>query len=419
MGFLAGLIVAGVVTIIVMNFGSTQKRVERRIPHHVGAGDPEFLREIQLLVGPPFIGGNRVEPLENGAEIFPAMLDAIRNATRTINFETFIYWSGRIGREFAAALAERAQAGVAVHVTLDWLGSQKMDEELVEQMEQAGVQVVRFHPPRWYTLGRMNNRSHRKLLIVDGRIGYTGGVGIADEWLGHAEDPDHWRDSHYRIEGPVVGQMQAAFLENWLETTGELLTGEDYFPDCEAVGELRTQLFTSSPTGGAESMQLMYLLSIAAAERSIDIIAAYFVPDSLTRKLLIDARRRGVRVRVIAPGKYIDRRIVRYASRDDWGSLLEAGVEIHEYQPTMLHCKLLVVDRCLTSVGSTNFDPRSFHLNAEANLNVYDGPFAERSTEMFERDLARSRRIALEEWRRRPLRERLIEKMASLVQPQL
>ena len=227
MEFVLGLAVAGVLTVLALNLSSRQRRVEHHIEHHVAAADRRFQRELELIVGPAFVDGNSVDNLENGEAIFPAMLAAIRGARLSVTFETFIYWSGRIGREFAEALAERAAAGVEVKVILDWLGSQKMDEQLIALMRDAGARVVRFHRPHWYTLARMNNRTHRKLLIVDGTVGFTGGVGIADEWLGDAQDPEHWRDSHYRIEGPVVPQMQAAFLENWLEATGELLTGED------------------------------------------------------------------------------------------------------------------------------------------------------------------------------------------------
>ena len=419
MEFVLGVLLAGVLTVLALNLASRQKSVEHHIQHHVAAADRRFQRELELLVGPAFLDGNVATNLENGDEIFPAMLDAVRGARCSINFETFIYWSGRIGREFAEALAERARAGVEVRVILDWLGSKKMEDELLELMRSAGAHVVRFHRPHWYTLARMNNRTHRKLLIVDGTLGFTGGVGIADEWLGRAQDPDHWRDSHYRIAGPVVAQIQAAFIENWLEATGELLTGDAFFPPLQAVGTARMQFFTSSPNGGADSMELMYVLSIAAAQHSIDITAAYFLPDDLMCRALIEARRRGVRVRILAPGKHIDRRIARLASRDDWGPLLEAGIEIHEFEPTMLHCKLLVVDRHVASVGSTNFDPRSLHLNAEANLNIADSGFAQRLTQVFEQDLARSHRVKLSDWSHRPLRVRLVERVSSLVQPQL
>jgi cardiolipin synthase len=265
----------------------------------------------------------------------------------------------------------------------------------------------------------MNNRTHRKLLIVDGRVGFTGGVGIADNWDGNAESPKHWRDSHYRIEGPAVAQMQAAFMDNWIKTTGKVLQGEGYFPALAPAGEAEAQVFTASPSGGGDSMLLMYLLAITAAERSIDLSASYFVPDELAREALRSALARGVRVRILVPGEHIDTEVVRKASRASWGELLEAGAEIHEFQPTMFHCKTLIVDRKLVSVGSTNFDNRSFRLNDEANLNIYDADFAERATAVFEADLRRSRRITLEQWQRRPWREKLLEHASSLLSSQL
>jgi len=294
-----------------------------------------------------------------------------------------------------------------------------MDASLLETMQSAGVQVERYHPLGWYQLGRLNNRTHRKLMVVDGCVGFTGGVGIADPWEGDAQDPDHWRDSHYRLEGPAVAQMQAAFMDNWIKTTGEVLQGPAYFPPLPHAGDAPAQVFVSSPTGGSESMMLMYLMAISAARRTIDLSAAYFVPDSLTRRALRDAMMRGVRLRIVVPSGHIDKDVVRRASRARWGELLEAGAEIREFQPTMFHCKMLIVDGLMVSVGSTNFDNRSFRLNDEANLNVYDADFAARVREVFEHDLARSRRITLESWTARPWREKLLEHAASLLSPQL
>ena len=416
---LVGALLAIIATVIAMNFISAEKQIQRSLVHHYGVGDPQFRRELGAMLGPAMIDGNRIENLENGEQIFPAMLEAVRSAQSTINFETYIYWSGRIGKEFADALSERARAGVKVNLLLDWVGSQKMDEALALQMQQAGVEIQRYHPLHWYNLGRMNNRTHRKLLVVDGRVGFTGGVGIADQWDGRAQDADHWRDSHYRLEGPAVAQMQAAFLDNWIKTTGKVLQGKDYFPALERKGEAIAQVFTSSPSGGGDSMQLMYLLSITAAERTIDLSAAYFVPDPLTRKALLTALRRGVRVRIIVPGKKIDAVVVRQASRADWGELLKAGALIHEFQPTMFHCKMMIVDSQLVSVGSTNFDNRSFRLNDEANLNIYDQGWAERLEDVFEADLARSRQITYEAWKKRPLRQKVVEKFSSLLSSQL
>ena len=416
---LIGALIAIVATIVVMNFMSAEKQIERSLEHKYGVGDPQFLRELGTLLGPAIIGGNKVENLENGDQIFPAMLAAVRGAKESISFETYIYWSGTVGTEFAKALEERARAGVKVHVLIDWVGSQKMEEGLIEEMKAAGVQVQRYHPLHWYNLGRMNNRTHRKLLVVDGRIGFTGGVGIADVWSGNAQDPEHWRDSHYRLEGPAVAQMQAAFMDNWIKTSGKVLQGPEYFPALEPAGGQMAQVFTSSPSGGGDSMQLMYLLSITAAERTIDLSAAYFVPDELTRKALLTAMRRGVRLRIIVPGPHIDAEVVRQASRADWGELLQAGAEIHEFEPTMFHCKTLIVDSQLVSVGSTNFDNRSFRLNDEANLNIYDRAFAERLEDVFEQDLKQSHRITYEAWKKRPWRQKVTERMSSLLSSQL
>lgn len=407
------------VVALAMNFKTPEKSLERKIEHRYAVRDPQFRREMGVLLGPGIVPGNRVTDLENGDEIFPAMLEAIRSAQETITFETYIYWSGEVGQQFADALAERARNGVAVKVMLDWAGSMKMDDELLEEMESAGVEVHQYRPLKWYNIGRLNNRTHRKLLVVDGRIAFTGGVGIADQWSGHAQDPDHWRDLHFRIEGPVVAQVQAAFNDNWIKTTGVVLNGEDYFPPQQRVGDMDAHMFVASPAGGSESMHLMYLLAIAAAERSIDLEAAYFVPDELIIKALLAARQRGVRVRVILPGKHIDSETVRLASKAHWGELLLGGVEIHEYQPTMMHNKLLIVDREMVSVGSTNFDVRSFRLNDEASLNVYDAAFAERMTEVFEADLKPTVRYTYEMWKQRPLKEKLVEKFILPLKSQL
>ena len=415
----AAIVAALLIALVVVNFGAAEKRVEQEIEHLYPVEDPQFLRSMAMLMGPAIAPGNRVTELINGDQIFPAMLAAIRAARKTVLFETFIYWSGEIGTEMAEALSERARAGVKVHVLLDWVGSTKVDRELVHRMRDAGVEVRMYHPLRWYNLGRMNNRTHRKLLIVDGKVGFTGGVGIAPQWTGHAQDPDHWRDSHFRVEGPVVAQMQSVMLGNWSKTTGRVLHGEEYFPELHPVGDVPAQMFQSSPSGGSECMLMMVLLAITAATRSIDIASAYFVPDEVALKSLASAAKRGVRVRIITPGKHTDQHTVRRASRGMWGRLLEAGVEMYEYQPTMFHCKALIVDGILTSVGSTNFDPRSFHLNDEANLNVYDKAFAARLTEIFEADLKRCRRITLADWQGRPMHERVRERASAVLAPVL
>jgi len=371
------------------------------------------------LLGPPMVQGNKVTTLLNGDEVFPAMLEAIRSARRSIDFETYIYWSGTVGREFGDALSERARSGVPTHLIIDWLGSTKADEKILEAMRKAGVEIVRYRPLRWYSVDRINHRTHRKLLVVDGRIGFTGGVGIADQWLGSAQDPEHWRDSHFRVEGPVVAQLQAAFLDNWIEAEGHVLDGEAFYPQLRPVGSDFAQVFRSAPGEGSASMRLMYLLAIASATKSILIANAYFVPDSQAVAMLVEARRRGADVEIIVPGPVLDAQIVRRASRAMWGPLLEAGVRIYEYQPTMYHTKVMVVDDIWASVGSTNFDDRSFRLNDEANLNVLDAGFAQEQTRVFAEDRGRSREVTLQAWLRRPLWERLQERWATLVRSQL
>jgi cardiolipin synthase A/B len=413
------VVVTIVLTLFVANLMEGEKRIDTEIKSRYAVDDPQYLRAMGVLLGPTIIKGNRVRYLENGGDIFPAMLSAIRSAQKTITFETYIYWSGEVGTAFADALRERARAGVKVHVLLDWIGSGKMDQALLDKLRNDGVEVERYHEPSWANVTRMNNRTHRKLLIVDGRIGFTGGVGIADQWRGNAQDEQHWRDSHFLVEGPVVAEMQAVFMDNWIKATGRVLHSPDYFPDIDDAGNTPAQMFSSSPTGGSESMHLMYLLSIASAQKSILLSSSYFVPDRLAINALVDAARRGVRIRIITPGEHIDTEVVRRASRARWGELLKAGIEISEYQPTMFHCKVMVIDDFLVSTGSTNFDNRSFRLNDEANLNIYDKAFANVMTAAFEKDLARSRRITLERWQQRPLQEKMLERMLSLFGQQL
>ena len=409
----------GALVLLALNFTAGEKKVQQQLPRLYSTASPDFERALGSLLGPGIVGGNAVTELLNGDQIFPPMLAAIQGAKKSITFETYIYWSGDIGKQFADALSERARAGVRVHVLLDWVGSAKMDESYLTEMKEAGVQIEKFHKPHWYNLARLNNRTHRKLLVVDGQVGFTGGVGIAPQWMGNAQDPDHWRDSHYLVRGPVVAQMQATFLDNWLKVTGKVLHGALYFPPIAPAGAQKAQMFSSSPSSGSESMQLMYHLAITAAERSIDLSVAYFVPDELTQKHLMDALARGVRVRFITPGEHTDTETVKAASRATWGPLLQAGAQIYEYQPTMYHCKVMIVDQLLVSVGSTNFDNRSFRLNDEANLNVYDAAFARRQTEVFEDDLKRSRRVTYEEWLNRPLREKAHEKLTGWLRSQL
>lgn len=380
--------------------------------------DPQFLRAICSVMTPAVESGNRVRELLNGDQIFPAMLAAIRGAKATLTFETYIYWSGSIGAEFSHALAAAARRGVVVKVLLDWVGGDLTSGQL-GAMRSAGVDIRRYNSLRWSNLGHMNNRTHRKLMIADGRIGFIGGVGIADSWRGDARNSRQWRDTHFQVEGPAVAQMQSAFIDNWVQTTGSLLHGDRFLPHPRVVGRAVAQIFTSSPRSGSKSMQLLYLMSITAAAESIDLSASYFVPGPIAIASLVAAARRGVPIRIIVPGRHMDKKLVQRASRASWGALLAAGVRIFEYQPTMFHCKVLIVDRKWVSVGSTNFDARSFRINDEANMNVYDDEFARRQTDVFEADLLHSQLVTEEAWVGRAWTDKLLDRCATLLSSQL
>lgn len=416
-GILAAVFTVFVV-FIVLNLTLGDRQIGSRLIRRYSVGDAQFPRAIASVMAPALVPGNRVQALLNGDEIFPAMLGAIRAAKSSITLETYIYWSGSVGSDFSTALEQAASRGVEVRLLLDWVGGD-LDDAQLARIRQAGVTVGRYNPPRWFSLGRMNNRTHRKLLVVDGRVGFIGGVGIADAWRGHAQDGKHWRDTHFRVTGPVVAQLQSAIIDNWLQSTGDILHGDSYLPPLADCGPALAQVFTSAPRGGSKSMQLLYLMSIAAAAVSIDLSASYFLPGPVAIQSLVAAARRGVRIRIIVPGAHIDKAVVRRASRANWGRLLAAGVAIFEYQPTMFHCKVVVVDGLWVSLGSTNFDARSFSINDEANLNVYDGEFARRQIEVFEDDLRQSKRITLESWRRRTLVNRALDRAATVLSSQL
>ena len=404
--------------LVVSNLLPEPRELTQPLPHHLASSDRQLRTSMGALFGSNYVPGNRVETLVNGIRIFPAMLSAIREARQTISFETYIYWRGAIAEEFAEALSIKAREGLSVKVLLDWVGSLPMDERLIQRMQDAGVEVVRFRPVTWYTLDRVNNRTHRKLLVVDGRVGFTGGVGIADEWNGDARAPDEWRDTHYRVEGPAVAEFQAAFAEHWIEATGELLLGDRFFPEIAPAGDHAAQVVVSS-THQRNTMHLMLMTALAAAQKSIRIATPYFVPDELTRQQLLEARKRGVEIEIIVPGPRTDARIVRKASRHLWGDLLQAGVKISEYQPTFFHCKLVIVDDVWASVGSTNIDDRALRLNDEANINLFDREFAGTQTALFDKDAAASRPYTFSDWQNRSSSEKFSDWLSSLARSQI
>ncbi|HVF72774.1 MAG TPA: phospholipase D-like domain-containing protein [Chthoniobacterales bacterium] len=395
---------SAVAVLIVRNFFETEKKIRHPIRADYAAGDDTFVRTMGQLLGPPLVEGNSVTILQNGDEIFPAMLEGIRSATQTITFENFLLKEGRVWKQFATALEERARAGVKVHFLQDAFGSNCLRGEDMKRLRRSGAEVEIF---RFYQLSQMNFRTHRKLLTIDGRIGFIGGAGIADAWSGDGKTHGLWRDSHYRLEGPVVAQVQQAFTENWMETRAVVLHGDDYFPKLEESGAVKAQVFRSAATEGADSARMMLLLSIAAARRHIRIANAYFIPDDLCLDTLVHACHRGVKVEIITPGPDIDAHLVRSVGKMRWPKLLKAGAHFYEYQPARFHCKYMIIDDCWSSVGSANLDNRSLRLNEEANLNVLDEGFAAQHIRIFEEDKSRSRRITLADWRRRPLEEKI------------
>ncbi|MDP2314412.1 MAG: phospholipase D-like domain-containing protein [Pseudomonadota bacterium] len=392
--------------------------IYRSVEALYGVEDAVFRRSIGALLGPPLLPGNRVTTLVNGDGFYPAMLEAIRAAERTITLETYMMWSGRIADTFVDALAERARAGVCVHITLDWFGSRRLGEDARARLRAAGVELSLYRPPSWGNLRRFDQRTHRRILVVDGRIGFAGGMGITDVWTGDAQGPGHWRDTAVRVEGPVVAQLQGAFLDNWVESTGTLLHGDAYFPDLPPCGDVVAQAFWSSPHEGNYNARVMYHLSIASARRTIRIANAYFVPDKLMMRTLLDARVRGVEVELLVAGP-TDIPLTRWAGRLRWGALLGGGVRIFVYQPAVLHAKTMVIDDIWATVGSANVDSLSLRLLDEVNVNILDANVAAEHVAIFERDKAQSHEVTLAAWHRRSWFSRTKEWFAGLLESRM
>ena len=383
-------------------------------------GSDAFLRATEAVTMAPITHGNAIELFINGDAIFPAMLETMRGAQRSLNFLSYLYWSGEIAGEIAAALCERARAGVEVNVLLDAVGSARMDRGLIRDMQEAGVTFASFRPPKPYAVRRMNNRTHRKLLIADGAVGMTGGVGIADQWTGDAQDPDHWRDTHVRVRGPVVRGLQGAFAENWLEATGDVLVGPGHLPALEPVtADGAMQVVRSTANVGDTNVEALYFLAIACARSSLHLTSAYFAPRPAFVEALTDAAVRGVDVRLLVPGPHIDAEVVRQAGRAVYEQLLAAGVKVYEFSPTMIHAKTLTVDGVWSSVGSVNFDNRSFQLQDEVTLCVCSRDFAAELDQQFERDLQRSAQIDLERWKDRSVPSRIGEALTKVARREL
>ncbi len=407
--------------------GLAQASCARVQSHYVlpqlAVADPSFLPTLEAYTSTAH-GGNKVDLLLNGDEIFPAALAAIRSARTTITYAQYFYEEGTIGLEVAEALSERCRAGVRVHILLDGFGALLIPAEYRDSMKRAGCEVSTFRPLSPLVLlapfgfGRGDNRSHRRILVVDGRVGFTGGVGVSPKWLGDGRTKGHWRQTDVRLEGPVVASLQGAFVENWLEATGNVLGGEPYFPRLSPTGSVFAQVVRSSPAGGSFSMYTMFLLAMSSARHSIYITNPYFLPDDRMMRAMTEAAQRGVRIVVLLPGP-IDNNIVRQASRSQFGTLLEAGIEVYEYQVGLLHAKTMTVDGIWATIGSTNLDTRSFALNDEVNAVIYHNEVVGQLEKVFAADLTYSKKIELEQWRHRGFIDRLLEMLSIPVRGEL
>jgi cardiolipin synthase len=414
-GWFSGAVIAA----IVAHLGAPREHAPTYgLDHELTVGDPTFVDTIVGLTQAEVFGGNRLTLLQNGDAFYPAMLGAIRRAKLSITIEAYIYWNGRIGLEFARALAERARAGVPVKILLDAIGSASIGREILTTLEQGGCQLAWFNPVRWHTLGFVNYRTHRKTLLIDGAIGFTGGAGIADHWCGNAEDPEHWRDTQIEIEGPAVVPLQSGFAQNWLQATGEVVTGPGFFPALGDVGDVNVQTLLSSPSTGTSPARLLHYLFICGARQEILIANPYFVPDRAAIDAFAAAHRRGVRIQVMLAGIHNDTWLARQNSVRLYGRLIAAGVEVYEFTRTMLHQKTMVVDRTWATIGTTNFDNRSFAFNQENNISFGNRALVDSLVAAFADDLTACERMTIEKWRRRGIHRRVFEMAASVFKDQ-
>ena len=380
----------------------------------------DFICVLEAITDSKIHRHGRVEVLTNGEVFYEAELDAIRRARHSVNIEAYIFQKGEVTREFVEALTERARSGVKVRIVLDAVGSFATWESYFAELRAAGGRVCWYHPLRWYTVARFNNRTHREIVVVDGRVAFVGGAGFADHWRKGDERNPRWRDTMVRVEGEAVTSIQAGFIENWLEASGEILTGREFFPPNEVEDPLEAIVVDSSPsTGGSTRARILYQTLLASARKSLQITTPYFLPDRSARAEMVRAvRERGVELKIIVPGGHSDHLLTRRSSRRLFGDLLQAGAKIYEYEPAMIHAKTMIVDGAWSVVGSTNFDNRSFGLNDEINLAARDKKLAARLAEDFATDLAESREVTYEEWRRRSIFERMHEWLVWVLERQ-
>jgi cardiolipin synthase A/B len=405
-------------SILFFNATPKEKRITEPITAVYSVQDEGFVRETGVLTGSKWLEGNDIEVLDRGSDIFDTMLDEIRNSKYSITKETYNYWGEDVATLFAEALAEAAKRGVNVHFTMDFVGSVLATDEQLKLMEESGVEVQRWRKPAWYQLSRLNHRTHRKLLIVDGKVAFTGGANTADDWLPPVEEGGY-KDYHFRITGPIVQELQGAFSENWVAATGRLLTGESYYPSLQQTGNMPMQVSSGNPREGQKQIRKNKLYLIASAKEIIRLGYAYFFPDPAMIDALAEAAKRGVKVQTLTPGEKIDQNYLRFASQRRWDTLLKAGVEMYEYKPGMYHAKLIIVDDYYVSVGSSNFDNRSFRINDETNLNILDRSFAELMVQNYENDLAESDRFTIDDWENRTVWEKFAGWIVQVIGPQL
>jgi cardiolipin synthase len=411
--------VAGAVSFILYHTSTESHPAVYPLESDLDVESVEFQNTIEGVTGMPLIPGNSVDIYNNGDEFYPAMLDVIESAASSITMEQYIFWHGQVGRRFAEAFAERARQGVEVKLLLDAIGSATLGREIFQILEAGGCQLAWFHPIHWYTLHRANRRDHRKSLIVDGRVAFTGGAGLGDHWIGSASKEQEWRDIQVSITGPAALALQSGFAQNWLETTGEILSGERFFPEAHEAGTVKVQTILSSPATGAGAVGTMYLTVLQCAKRAILIANPYFIPDARVIEMFSAARKRGVDIKLMLAGKHMDAWWARQNSVRQYGKLLEAGVEIYEYQPTMLHQKTMIIDGTWATIGTANFDNRSFALSEESNICFHDRALVDQLRAIFDADLKRCERIDLETWRRRGLWRQCKEQFASLIEDQI
>ncbi|HEX9942723.1 MAG TPA: phospholipase D-like domain-containing protein [Thermoanaerobaculia bacterium] len=417
--YLGAFIYVFIVLFLLLLLWSTQRERDSHVRVPDIASFEAALPSIANLTGSPILAGNAVQVLQNGDEFFPALFADVARARESIHIETYVWWEGDVCKRLADALAVKARQGVEVRLTLDATGSTKGDKDLFKQIVGAGGRISYYHPFRIQDLGLVNNRTHRKLAIFDGRVAHVFGHGIAREWTGHGQDNDHWRDTGVRLQGPIVNTVQAVFAENWVEMTSEVLVGEKYFPRLGPAGPVRAHMTASSPHGGVSRLEMLYKLAIASAQRELIIQNPYFIPDTELVDLLGRAVQRGVDVRLMVPGPITDSSVVRHAGHRQFEDLLRKGVKIYEYQRTLSHQKVMIVDGLWAHVGSTNFDDRSLDINDEASVGLIDPQVAAQLEAAFARDLRDCKQLNLEEWNRRPLWHKLVDRVSYMVNEQL